>query len=258
MDQSLEEIEYLSRSENRVRVLESLTRDALTRRELEDETGASQATLSRILEDFENRQWVRTQGADYEATPLGAWIAGSLGGLQQALDTSAELQAFEPWLPTDVDGFDVRWLAGADIVTPTATEPNAPMDRVEHALHTGDSVRVLSYAYNKNCLEANVTAVRERGQQYEGVYSDGAIQSLRETPEWRAQLETILDADTTTISVYHGEIPCSLDIVDESVHLLLRDEYDVLRAVVESESAPLQQWAHSQFEQYRTDSELVS
>ncbi|WP_227377751.1 Trp family transcriptional regulator [Haladaptatus sp. PSR5] len=58
MDQSLYGIEYLSRSENRVQVLKLLTRDAFTRRELQDELGASQATLSRILQDFESRQWI--------------------------------------------------------------------------------------------------------------------------------------------------------------------------------------------------------
>jgi predicted transcriptional regulator len=187
MDQSLDEIEYLSRSVNRVWVLRLLTRDALTRRELQDEIGASQATLSRILQDFEDRQWIQKRDAVYEATALGSWVANCLSALQQALSVSDDLQEFEPWLPTNIDGFDVSWLADAEIITPTPTEPNAPMDQVEHSLLTGQHVRVLSYAYNKNCLDANVTAVRERGQRYEGVYSDDAIQSLYDNPEWRDQ-----------------------------------------------------------------------
>ena len=107
MDQSLDEIEYLSRSENRVQVLKSLTRDALTRRELQDEVGASQATLSRIFQDYESRQWIQKRDAVYETTALGSWVANCLSALQKALSVSDELQEFEPWLPTDVDGFNV-------------------------------------------------------------------------------------------------------------------------------------------------------
>ena len=258
MDQSLDEIEYLSRSENRVQVLKLLTRDALTRRELQDESGASQATLSRILQDFESRQWIQKRDAVYETTALGVWVADCLRALQQALSVSDDLQEFEPWLPTDIDGFDVSWLADAEVITPTPIEPNAPIDRVEHSLRTGQHVRILSYAYNKYCLDANVTAVRERGQRYEAVYTDDAIQSLSDNPEWRAQLETILDVDTTAITVYDGDIPCSVEVIDEVVQLILRDEHDVIRAVVESESSPLREWANSLFEQYLDDAKPVS
>ena len=258
MYQSLDEIEYLSRSENRVQVLKLLTRDALTRRELQDELGASQATLSRILQDFESRQWIQKQDAVYEATALGLWVADCLNALQQALSVSDDLQEFEPWLPTGIDGFDVSWLADAEVITPTAIEPNAPMDRVEHLLRTGQHVCILSYAYNKNCLDANVTAIQEGGQRYEAVYTEDAIQSLYDNSEWRDQLETILDADTTAISVYNGEIPCSVTIVDELVQLILRDEHGVIRAMVESRSSPLRKWANSLFERYLNDAKSVS
>lgn len=56
-----------------------------------------------------------------------------------------------PWLPTDLDGFDVQWLADAKVITPTETEPNAPMDRVQNFLLDAQHIRVLSYAYNKDC-----------------------------------------------------------------------------------------------------------
>ena len=258
MDQSLDEIEYLSRSENRVQVLKLLTRDALTRRELQDEIGASQATLSRILQDFESRQWIQKRDVVYETTALGAWVADCLGALQQALSVSDELQELEPWLPTGIDGFDVSWLVDAEVITPTQIEPNAPMDRIGHSLRTGQHVRILSYTYNKNCLDANVTAIREGGQRYEAVYSDDAIQSLHGNSEWRDQFETILDADTTAISVYNGEIPCSVTIVDEVVQLVLRDEHGIIRAMVESKSRPLRKWANSLFEQYLDDAKSVS
>lgn len=232
-------------------------RDALTRRELQDEIGASQATLSRILQDFEDRQWIRKQGAVYEATAFGSWGADCVSALQEALSASDKLGVFEQWLPTDNEGFNARWLADAEVITPTETEPNAPMDRVQSVLRAAQHIRVLSYAYNKNCLDVSVTAVQEYGQQYEGVYSTGAIQSLRENPKWRDKLETMLEADTAAISVYEGEVPCSIEIADEVVHLILRDDQGVVHAVIESESIPLRNWVVSLFERYLADAESI-
>lgn len=81
MDQPLDAVEYLSRSENRVQVLEALTANALTRCDLQEEIGVSQATLSRILQDFTDRGWVRKQGAVYEATVFRSWVADCLTAL---------------------------------------------------------------------------------------------------------------------------------------------------------------------------------
>jgi hypothetical protein len=54
MDEALSEIEFLSRSENRVLVLERLAENRYTRGELGKETDASQATLGRISRILRN------------------------------------------------------------------------------------------------------------------------------------------------------------------------------------------------------------
>jgi len=59
MEAPLEEIEFLARSQNRVAVLRLLATESHTRRSLAAATGASQATLGRIPEDFTDRSWVR-------------------------------------------------------------------------------------------------------------------------------------------------------------------------------------------------------
>ncbi|MDG5775386.1 hypothetical protein VB773_10920 [Haloarculaceae archaeon H-GB2-1] len=254
MEQSLDEVGFLSRSENRVRVLDSLATESLTRRELQAETDASQATLSRILEDFDDRTWVAKRGATYEATAPGSWVIERFDALQQAIDVSSELADVASWLPTDVDGFDVSWLAEAEVITPTPTEPNAPMERLEQTLRAGSRVRVLSYAYNKDCLDANVAAVEDRGQRYSGIYPHPAVSTLRDNSEWRDQLESLLDSERVTVSVYDGEIPCSVGIVDDEVQLTIRDDDGIVRAVLVADSEPLLRWAESLYETYLRDS----
>lgn len=54
--EALEDIAYLLRSPNRVRILDALTRDPYSRRELGEQTGTSRTTLDRIVNELEERR----------------------------------------------------------------------------------------------------------------------------------------------------------------------------------------------------------
>lgn len=58
LEEALEIIEFHARSANRVRALNVLTEGPIERRDLEEASGISRPTLSRILDDFERRGWV--------------------------------------------------------------------------------------------------------------------------------------------------------------------------------------------------------
>ena len=53
--EALKEAAYLSRSANRVEMLQTLTRGSHTRRDLTELTGASRTTLDRIVNELEER-----------------------------------------------------------------------------------------------------------------------------------------------------------------------------------------------------------
>jgi predicted transcriptional regulator len=71
MEQTLEDIQFLANSANRVRVLDSLAIEPATRRELQDSTGVPRSTTARVLDEAEDRGWVASEGSHYEITPLG-------------------------------------------------------------------------------------------------------------------------------------------------------------------------------------------
>jgi DNA-binding IclR family transcriptional regulator len=63
---ALADVDYLSRSDNRVTLLDALAEGAATRRALAEETGVSRATLDRIVTEFEERDWAeRTSPRDW-------------------------------------------------------------------------------------------------------------------------------------------------------------------------------------------------
>lgn len=259
MDSALEEIEFLALSPNRVRVLSLLAEGRRTRPELESTVGASQATLSRILGDFEDRSWVRQDGSEYVATATGCLVAEGFTDLLDILETESELRGLVRYLPTHAMDFDLRHLADATITTPTQTRPNAPVKRLLDLVEDAEEVRAFSHAFN----EQNLTVVQRRVDaedlSFSGVFSKGAIEALAEDEGLRERLLALLSSPGTRIRVREEGIPLAVTIADGTVHTLLRDETGILQAAVDTDADAVRSWAVDTFDHYwRTATELTA
>lgn len=250
MESVLEEIEFLALSSNRVEVLRLLAEDRRTRSGLEAATGASQATLGRILGDFEERSWVRREDGEYVATATGRLVADGFTDLLEVLEIESDLRDIVAYLPTHAMEFDLRQLADATIIRPSQTRPNAPLQRLLDLVRDTDECRVFSHAFN----EQSLTAIRERAtgddRTFRGVFSRSAIDALAEDSGLRRQLESLLDAEGTEVRIHDEEIPVAVTIADERVHLLLRDEDGVLRASIDTDDPAVRSWATETFDRY--------
>lgn len=105
VESSLDDIEFLARSEHRVEVLDALAERPHSRTDLQVMTGASSSTIRRLLCEFEERCWIRRNGHQYEATQPGTFVAEGLLALLGHMETERTLRAVWQWLPpvvTDV------------------------------------------------------------------------------------------------------------------------------------------------------------
>jgi predicted transcriptional regulator len=257
MESALEEIEFLALSANRVEVLTRLAEQRRTRRELEDETGASQATLGRILTDFQDRSWVRKDGSDYVATATGRLVAQGFADLLDILETESELRGLVRYLPTHAMDFDLRHLADATITTPTQTRPNAPVQRLVELVEDAEAVQAFSHAFN----EQNLTVIERRASagdlSFSGVLSRSAVEALADDSALRERFRSLLAAPAAAVRVREEGIPLAVTIADETVHLLLRDETGVLRASIDTDDDAVRSWAADTFDHYwRTATDL--
>ena len=250
MESTLETIEHLALSSNRVEVLQLLAADRRTRNELAEATGASQATLGRILGDFGERSWIRREGGEYVATATGRLLASGFTDLLTVVETERKLRGIVAYLPTDEMDFDLGHLADATVTAPTGTRPNAPVQRVVDLLRDADDVRVFSHAFNERSLTTVQERVTDGDRTFRGVFSGSAIDALAEDSELRRRLEHLLESEGVELRVHEEGIPLAVTIADDTVHVLVRDENGVLRASVDTDDPTVRSWARDAFERY--------
>jgi len=253
MESALEEVEFLARSANRVEVLRCLADGRYTRNDLAAATGASQATLGRILADYRERAWIRRVDGRYEATATGALVADGVTDLLDVVETERALRGVVEYLPTDAMDVDLRHLADATITVPSGTRPDAPVKRDLDLIRGAETVTVFSHAFNEQSLAAVAERVTAGEATFRGVFSSDAIDALAGDATLRRRLERLLDADDAEVRVCEGDVPVAATVADGVVHLILRDRNSVLRASVDSDDEAVLEWAHDAFLGYWRD-----
>jgi predicted transcriptional regulator len=249
MEAALEEIEFLARSSNRVDVLRLLAADTHTRRSLAEATGASQATLGRILEDFTDRSWVRRDGSHYAATATGRLVADGVADLLSILETEAKLRDVVTYLPTDAMGFDLRRLADATVTVPSRTRPSAPLQRVLDAMDDAERLCAFSHTLNEQSLSVAKRRVKADEQTFEAVLSESAIVALAADARLWAELTALAD-EGGRIRVREDDVPLSVTVADGTVYLLVRDDGGILQASLHTDDEAVRSWATETFERY--------
>ncbi|WP_251343335.1 helix-turn-helix transcriptional regulator [Haloplanus halophilus] len=250
MESALSEIEFLALSPNRVAVLRRLADERHTRTDLAVATGASQATLGRILRDFEERSWIRRSDGGYVATATGELVADGFLDLLEIVEIEGDLRPIVRYLPTDALGFDLRRFEDATITVPSGTKPNAPVTRVLEFLRTAEDVRVFSHAFNEGSLTVIEERVSDGEMTFEGVFSRSALDAVADDAGLRRRLDSLLGAPDATVRVRDGEIPLAVTVADDVVHMLLRDANGVLQASVDTDDPTVRAWATETFDDY--------
>jgi predicted transcriptional regulator len=250
MESALEEIEFLALSPNRVETLRLLADAPHTRMELVEEIGASQPTLGRILSDFEERSWVERDGSDYRATLTGRLVSRGFDDLLDILAADADLRPVVEWLPGEAVTFDLRHLTDATITTPSRVRPSAPVERAVDLLSHAGTVRVVSYALNEGSLDVIADRTAAGDQTFEGVVSADAVDAIAEDSQLRGRLRELLGAEGAEMRVVEESIPVAATVVDDAVHLFLRDDAGILRASLDVVNPEVRAWADDLFERY--------
>ncbi|WP_440763341.1 helix-turn-helix transcriptional regulator [Natronorubrum sp. DTA7] len=255
MGETLDNIDFLVRSDHRVGVLETLAERSCDRNDLRAATGASSPTMGRILADFQDRHWIEREGRTYRLTELGEFVADRFETFVDAMALERRLREVWPWLPHEVEGFSIDLFTDAVVSVPGPGYPYQPVERLTNLLAETSTMRGFGMAMLKS---SNLKPFFDRALDdlaCEYIYPPGVFEELL---SWDG--ETV--AEATTRSNYtvllHDDLPiderCGICLFDDRVSICCYDhETGSLRSLVDTGSDEMHGWATSYYERFREE-----
>ncbi len=261
MDTTPDDIEFLVTSEHRVAVLDALTEGPSDRDALRSTTGASSPTMSRILTDFENRNWVEREDRRYRLSGLGEFVADRLGEFVDAMAIEHQLRDVWQWLPHELDGFSVDLFTDVTVTRPNAGHPdNSTKRRLELITETSTWRGVGVAMLGLRTLEASFDRFLDQHDEFhcEYIYPPEVFDELLSWGDTEAIMEAA-DSDSYTV-LLHENLPMEdryeLSLFDDRVAICCYDhEKGGLQALIETTSGDMRTWAESYYEQFRTEAQ---
>jgi predicted transcriptional regulator len=252
----LEDTAYLSRSANRLRILEVIATAPHVPRAIADETDIPRSTLRRILTEIVERGWAeRTLDGEYIATRTGEVVAAETGRYVGAIRAIRVLGDTVAWLPTEELTIGLRYFEDATVRRPEPNAMSAPSTFATELMREATEFACLVNVPPSLAFEqAMVGGVIDGRLRTEHVITDDELAVLRENPErssrWQAYIEAGAD-----LYCYDGPIPCNLFVIDETV--LILDRQPEAPESFESTDAVVRSWAQEVIEDHREDAERL-
>lgn len=254
---ALEDIAYLSRSVNRVRLLGTLDSGAYARRDLDDLTGIPRTTIGRIVSEFEERGWAeRTADGEYTTTPEGGQVAAEFVPFVESMAAIGKLGDMVAWIRAPEQSIGLHHFDDATVRRPAPKDPMAPTAHYTEGLRDADEFHCLVAVAPPVSFEiAMRDEVVRRDLTVEHVIADGEFGYIREHPERISRWQEYVEAGANVYR-YDGEVPCNFMILDETVYVAkTQSEYGGdPYTLIESENDAVRSWAHDVIDTFRADS----
>ena len=253
----IDDIAYLARSEHRGPTLIALTVRPRSRSELWEMTGVSESTIRRTLGEFEDRDWVRRDGYQYDVTQLGAFVASAMADLIDRLETERKLRDVWRLLPDEETGFTIEMCSDATVTVADPENPSRPIGRfcslIEETdrLHfTGLDVAMLDSCKSELC-----------GRIVEGMETE-LINPPRVANYIRSNCPDLFSEALATGNLdlrLHDQLPSyGVSIFDDRIAVAGYDPEGVtVRVLVDTDDTDAREWAESTFTTHRRTTPIL-
>lgn len=255
MDESLDAVAFLARSEIRVGILRALEEEPRDRRGLEAATGASQSSLSRSLADLENRGWIRRTEGTYCLTTAGEQVIGQFVPLLETISGLQTLDDGLACLPVDEMDLDIRHFNDAELLTAEEFDPTAPYQYGIKRLRESTTVRSAARVVPPPYVRAIQEAVDAGTLSAEIILDSEYVEAFQDSEIGRSWKDIASDAD---VRKHPERIPYRLILLDDVVHLWLCSDEGEQAGLLESQDGRVREWAESTIDTYRELAEPIS
>lgn len=257
MASSIEDIEYLARSEHRIAALRSLSGGPCDRDELQQDSGASKATIARLLNEFEGRKWVVREGHQYELTDLGIFVADEFLQLVDRMETERSLRDVWQWFPSALDGCTVSMFADAMISLPKSHSPYHPIPRFVELVESAHQMRGFSDRSLKPGSYEVVLQHAIDGMETELIFPSAVIDEMV-TVTVDGLIEAAIESRHLSL-LEHETLPSDLGLAlfDDRLALYCRDENGITRVGIDTDTRDAVSWGESVYEDVRDEAQTI-
>ncbi|MFD1512009.1 helix-turn-helix transcriptional regulator [Halomarina rubra] len=258
MESPFDDIAFLARSPNRVRVLAALSSGPHTRDDLRSTTDVSAVTVKRSVADLLERGWAEEVapaggGRTYRTTRLGDHVLADFSRLETTVRAAQRLGPVVEWLPEDLLDLDLRVFADAFVLDPDRYDPTAQLDRWLDLTRSAEHTTLVTNVVSEVLLDAYRDCIVDGGMRFEAVLSASAADRVDASPRMRAWTREMLDTDRATLYRSEASLPHVVGVFGDTVGVVATDDYGATRVGIESDAEAVREWARATYERYRAD-----
>lgn len=247
---ALEDIEFIARSPHRIEVLGALAEAPRTRHELRERAEVSRVTISRLLDDLDERGWVVHDNGQYEATARGRVVAREFARLRANLTVGDRLEEALEWLPVEEFDFDLARLHDADVLPASSWENQT--GAIRHAaecVHDANHIRGTAIGFSHEVVDAIHELVVEDEGTFQAVIDRAAFRMIQNDEGLRRRFTDILRSENGTLHRYTGPDPLHMVMTfDDLVVICGHVDDGPPPGTLETAATEVHAWAESYFE----------
>lgn len=259
VDHTLEAIEFLARSPHRIEVLDALADSPRTRHELKERADVSRVTISRLLEDLDERGWIVHDTGQYESTARGRFVSREFGRLRANLTVGDGLDDALDWLPVEEFDFDLARLHDADVLRASSWENQT--EAIRHAaecVHGRETIRGTAIGFSHAVVDAIRELVVGDEGSFEAVIDETALEMIRNDDGLRERFEDIIQSPHSALYRYTGSEPLHMVMtLDELVVICGHVDDGPPPGTLETADTRVREWAVDYYENALLDAQPV-
>jgi biotin operon repressor len=259
MTSPFEEINFLTRSENRVRLLETLTGGAYSESELIERTGISKVTVRRALDAFRERGWVTESDGGYTATRVGEALAVDYGRLEGTMDVACRLGPVVDLLPVEGMGFDLRSLSEVTISDPETYDVLQTVDRWVTLIREADRLEVFTYRSGRMVAEPVYEEIADGSLEMDAILAPSELERVRADPATREIKREILEAGANYyVAAEEPAKPYSFGMFGDIAVMTGWNGDSKPQTHIEGRADPLVEWVRGEYEAMKAEAEPLT
>lgn len=255
-EETNELINFLSRSDARIAILQVLADGGHRIGELKERMTFPRSTLRQNVTKLEERGLIEERDRRYRLTPFGHVLINDYLSLLGDLDTVYELEEFVRWVSTDrLEELPLDVLGESDITVPSEVRPGAPQQRLVEILEDVSTFRGFSPVVLSPYVDAFTPELLQGDFRTEVVLPQRMVTFLDEEYDAFARA---LETDALRIFVHDDDLTYGLGVTDDRLILTAHDDDLRQTCLVENESERACEVGEELFERYRAEATEIT